>query len=95
MTSKRQVTVPKALADRYGIEPGSELEWQAAGDVIRVIPPGRLPRTTSVETRLELFDAATDRQGARQHGRPREEAPSTDRGWRRDELYDRRGARGS
>ena len=95
MTSKRQVTVPKALADRYGIEPGSELEWQAAGDVIRVIPPGRLPRTTSVETRLELFDAATERQVARQQGRHREEASSADRGWRRDELYDRGGARGS
>jgi AbrB family looped-hinge helix DNA binding protein len=91
VTSKRQVTVPKALADRYGIEPGAELEWQAAGDVIRVIPPGRLSPTTSVETRLELFDAATERQRARQKGRTAGGTRTTDRGWRRDELYARDG----
>ena len=88
----RGVDVPKALADRYGIEPGAELEWQAAGDVIRVIPPGRRPRTTSVETRLELFDAATERQRARQEGRPAGGPRTTDRGWRRDGLYGRDGA---
>ena len=93
VTSKRQVTVPKALADRYGIEPGAELEWQAAGDVIRVIPPGQRPRATSVETRLELFDAATERQNGRQQGRPRGGTPPTERGWTRDELHERGGAR--
>jgi AbrB family looped-hinge helix DNA binding protein len=95
VTSKRQVTVPKALADRYGIEPGSELEWQAAGEVIRVIPPGRRPGASSVEARLALFDAATDRQRARQQERTGEQRKSADRGWARDDLYDRRGLRRS
>ncbi len=39
VTSKLQVTVPKAIADRYGIRPGDEIEWVAAGDTIRVLPP--------------------------------------------------------
>jgi len=89
VTSKRQVTVPKALADRYGIRPGAELEWQAAGDVIRVIPPGRAAPALSREERLELFDAATERQRIRQANRPvPSEAPAA-RGWSRDELHER------
>ena len=47
VTSTLQVTVPKALADRYGIGPGDEIEWEAAGDVIRVVPPRRRPAGTS------------------------------------------------
>ena len=89
MTSKRQVTVPKALADRYGIVPGADLEWQAAGDVIRVIPPGRRVETASVQTRLAWFDAATERQRARQAGERGKKKRPADRGWTRDELHDR------
>jgi len=37
VTSKLQVTVPKALAERYAIRPGDEIAWEAAGDVIRVV----------------------------------------------------------
>jgi AbrB family looped-hinge helix DNA binding protein len=40
VTSKYQVTVPKAIADRYSIRPGDEIEWIAAGDAIRVVPGG-------------------------------------------------------
>ncbi|HEY7724128.1 MAG TPA: AbrB/MazE/SpoVT family DNA-binding domain-containing protein [Anaeromyxobacteraceae bacterium] len=43
VTSKLQVTVPKALADRYRMRPGDEIEWQAAGDAIRVVPQRRQP----------------------------------------------------
>ena len=39
MTSKLQVTIPKAIAQRYGIEPGTDIEWLAAGEAIRVVPP--------------------------------------------------------
>ena len=43
VTSKLQVTLPKTIADRYGIQPGDEIEWSAAGcDPNR---PGR-PRDT-------------------------------------------------
>ena len=42
VTSKLQVTVPKALANQYGIRPGVEIEWEPAGDTIRVMSPARL-----------------------------------------------------
>jgi bifunctional DNA-binding transcriptional regulator/antitoxin component of YhaV-PrlF toxin-antitoxin module len=37
VTAKLQVTLPKALAEKYGIVPGSEIVWEAAGDAIRVL----------------------------------------------------------
>lgn len=89
VTSKRQVTVPKDIADRYGIEPGAEIDWQAAGEVIRVIPPGRRAQSVPLQTRLALFDAATERQRARQDKRPAAEKPPTGRGWTREDLYGR------
>ena len=89
VTSKRQVTVPKEIADRYGIKPGAEIDWQAAGDVIRVIPPGRRAESASAQTRLALFDAATERQRARQQGRPAAKTAPAERGWKRDDLYGR------
>lgn len=90
VTSKLQVTVPKVLADRYGIRPGDEIEWEAAGDVIRVVP-GRGKPAPDVRARLELFDAATERQRARDRARAKPRA--RDRGWTREELYDRGGPR--
>jgi AbrB family looped-hinge helix DNA binding protein len=38
VTSKLQLTVPKTIADQFGIRPGDELQWAAAGDAIRVTP---------------------------------------------------------
>ncbi len=32
VTSKYQVTVPKAIAQKYGIRPGDDIDWVAAGD---------------------------------------------------------------
>ncbi|HEY4764571.1 MAG TPA: AbrB/MazE/SpoVT family DNA-binding domain-containing protein [Candidatus Sulfotelmatobacter sp.] len=32
VTSKLQLTVPKAIADHYGIRPGDELDWIPAGE---------------------------------------------------------------
>ncbi len=86
VTSKLQVTVPKVLAERYAIEPGDEIEWEAAGDVIRVVPPRKKP-ADGVGARLKLFDQATARQQERQATTPA--APATNRGWSREELYKR------
>jgi len=85
VTSKLQVTVPKALAERYGIDPGDEIEWEAAGDVIRVVP-GRRP-APDVTARVKLFDQATARQRARERARSLPAAGG--RGWTREELYER------
>ena len=87
MTSKLQVTVPKALAERFGISPGDDIRWEAAGDVIRVVPRPREPPEDRA-SRRKLFDKATERQRERE----RTEAPlepAGDRGWTREELYER------
>jgi len=93
VTSKRQVTIPKKIADRYGISPGDQVHWQPAGDVIRVVPPGRSSRPLDREARLRVFDRATERQRDRDTQKRASEAssgkPPTDRGWTREDLYDR------
>jgi AbrB family looped-hinge helix DNA binding protein len=86
VTSKFQVTVPKAIADRYRISPGDKIEWIPAGEAIRVIPASARPATLDLQTRLQLFDEATKRQRRRQARRRRGRAPSS-RGWTREELY--------
>jgi AbrB family looped-hinge helix DNA binding protein len=88
VTSKLQVTLPKVIAAQFGIRPGDEIQWEPAGEVIRVIPPRRRVPTLDVETRLHLFDAATERQKRRQAGQRRRRAPRN-RGWRREGLYTR------
>ena len=37
VTSKGQTVVPKALRDRFKIEPGATLDWQEDGPSLRVI----------------------------------------------------------
>lgn len=92
VTSKLQVTVPKALAERYGIRPGDDIDWVPAGDSIRVVPARRKPRGDDLQFRLRMFDAATERQRARQSVSPVGSRPRT-RGWTREELYVRGRAR--
>jgi AbrB family looped-hinge helix DNA binding protein len=96
VTSKFQVSVPKALADRYGIAPGDDLIWEAAGEALRVRlaePPTRY--ALDGRERLRLFDAATrrqaERQAKRQAGRKPRRKPGREagRGWTRGQLYDR------
>ncbi len=36
VTSKLQVTIPKVIANQYGIKPGDEIEFLPAGESIRV-----------------------------------------------------------
>lgn len=92
VTSKLQVTVPKAIADQYGIRPGDEIEWMPAGESIRVVPVSRSHPVVDPDLRLRLFDQATARQRRRQAGR-RARARPRDRGWTREEVYTRGRAR--
>jgi len=87
VTSKYQVTVPRKIADAYAIRPGDEIDWVPAGGVIRVIPPGKCAAALDLESRLRLFDQATERQ-ARRAAAPRLAEPP-DRGWSREDSYDR------
>ena len=87
ITSKYQVTVPKAIAEKYDIGPGDEIEWIAAGEVIRVIPPGQKTSPEDRETQLRLFDQATQRQ--RKRASKKQTIQPRDRGWTREDLYKR------
>ena len=101
VTSKLQLTVPKRIADEYGIRPGDELEWIAAGDSIRVEVIGRKAKAghkLTAEERLELFDANTkwlDELQAKElkdAKAKRTRLTRENRGWNREDLYnDERG----
>jgi len=89
VTSKLQVTIPKVVADHFGIRPGDELDWVEAGDSIRIELPGTSKLSAaSVEQRLAWYDQATLRQQERESVDP-SVVTNKDRGWTREELYDR------
>jgi AbrB family looped-hinge helix DNA binding protein len=85
VTSKYQVTVPKTIAEKYHIRPGDDIDWVAADEVIRVIPPGKQAVAEDRESQLRLFDQATERH-RRRALRGKRQRPG-DRGWRRENLY--------
>lgn len=96
VTSKLQLTVPKAIADQYGIKPGDELKWVPAGESIRVELVRRKARSgheLTTDERVELFDANTKWLDEIQAEELKEaQAKGTrisreNRGWTREELY--------
>ena len=90
VTSKLQVTIPKHIADEYGIAPGDEIEFVPAGDSIRVILPRQRPRSLlSLEERLRLFDESTARQREREKHMVLPKEPPAERDWKREDLYTR------
>ena len=93
VTSKLQLTLPKAIADQYKIRPGDDLDWLPAGDAIRVVKrdAAETAEPATIEERLHLFDQATARQRQREAGsrKRRPAASSRSRGWTREELYQR------
>jgi AbrB family looped-hinge helix DNA binding protein len=103
VTSKLQLTVPKKIADQYGIRPGDELEWIPAGESIRVELARRKAKAgheLTVEENLALFDAnmaRADRLQAeelKEAKEAKEKGTSTtreNRGWTREEIYEDRG----
>lgn len=109
VTSKLQVTLPKAIADRYGVGPGSDVVFEPAGESIRVLvarEPGLVPSSgLSIADRQALFEAASLRQAVRNRryrlartaagrkGKSDRTAKAIKRGWTREELYSRGRAR--
>jgi bifunctional DNA-binding transcriptional regulator/antitoxin component of YhaV-PrlF toxin-antitoxin module len=87
VTSKYQVTLPRRIAETYRIRPGDDIDWVAAGEVIRVIPPGKHAASQSRESQLRLFDQATERH--RKRASARATGRSRNRGWSREDLYTR------
>jgi len=97
VTSKLQLTVPKKIADQYGIRPGDELEWIPAGESIRVELVRRKAKAgheLTTEEKLALFDANTkwlNELQAKQLKEARAKGTRTTRetrGWTREELYE-------
>jgi AbrB family looped-hinge helix DNA binding protein len=95
VTSKLQLTVPKAIADQYGIKPGDELEWVPAEESIRVELVRRRAKTgrqLTVEERLALFDEGTKRldelQAEELKKNQGKRVTRETRGWTREDLYD-------
>ena len=109
VTSKLQVTLPKAIADRYGVGPGSDVVFEPAGESIRVLvarEPGLVQSSAmSIADKQALLDATSLRQAVRNRrhrlaltaaGRktkPGQTAKQVGRGWTREELYSRGPAR--
>ena len=90
VTSKLQLTLPKRLAEQFGIVPGDDVEFEAAGDVIRLIPPGaRARRALSRNERLRLFDEDTVQQRERERMMQLPPEPPAARDWSREDLYAR------
>ena len=87
VTSKYQATVPRKIAEDYDIRPGHNIDWVPAGDVIRVIPPGKQVAAQDRAAQLRLFDQFTERNRKRANARaidkPRE------RVWKKEDLYRR------
>ena len=79
--------MPKRLVDAYGLRVGDEVDIVAAGETIAIVPAGARRAVLSSAARLRHFDAATERQKARK--RPRSGPRKQDRGWSRDDVYDR------
>ena len=86
VTSKYQVTLPMVIARKFNIRPGDEIAWIAAGDVIRVVPPAMQAQDEDPQSRLRVFDQATER--IRRSKAQRAKRPA-DRGWKREDLYSR------
>jgi len=107
VTSKLQVTIPKALALKYGIRPGDEVRWEELPRgvvMVRVSPGGegavgegsaidvaRGRLVLTPEERVALLEEGNRRADDAQKGKRWKK--SKDRGWTREDLYHDRGLR--
>lgn len=91
INNKFQVTLPKTIAERYGIRPGDDIRFEEEGESIRIVLANTRTQKKQLDTeaRLRMFDEATARQRAREAARSRARAAT--RGWTREELYRRGG----
>ena len=97
VTSKLQLTIPKAVADQYRIRPGDEMELASSGSFIRMTPSSRRRGDLTVAERVKLFRQMLEHHRTRQRGqskarRARAQAEAF-RGWKREDLYTRGSSR--
>ena len=92
VTSKLQVTLPKLIAEQIGIKPGDQIDWEVAGEIVRVIPVSKRRRNRkNLQARIRLYDGASRRQQERETSFDPDllRAAHADRGWTREDLYSR------
>ncbi|MBI5510228.1 MAG: AbrB/MazE/SpoVT family DNA-binding domain-containing protein [Deltaproteobacteria bacterium] len=92
VTSKLQVTIPKAIAKEYRIRPGTVVTFEPAGEVVRLrVRQNEVTRAPDeIEWRLRLLADSDTRQDERNRAYEKLGLPEPkDRGWTRDELYTR------
>jgi len=87
VTSKLQVTLPKAIADLHHVRPGSEIQFESGIDCIRIVV-GKSRLELPLEEKLRLLKEMRKRQQLRNNDF-RRPAKAVRRGWRRDDLYER------
>ena len=87
VTSKLQLTIPKALADAHAIRAGSEVQFESATDCIR-LTVGKPRVGLPTDEKLRLLRESWEQQKAR-NARLKNLTPSHERGWTREEIYDR------
>jgi AbrB family looped-hinge helix DNA binding protein len=52
VTSKGQVTIPQAIRDELGIQPGTEVGFEVEGQAIRIVKTAESPRGRTLVERL-------------------------------------------
>lgn len=91
VSSKYQITLPRELARSHRIEPGEQVFFEDAGSAI-YLRRGEADSpiaTDALAEKLSRFDAANERQAARERDWPVPSEPPSERGWTREELYQR------
>lgn len=91
VSSKFQITLPRELARTHRIEPGEEVFFEDAGSAIYLRRAKADPRVGEGDAteNLDRFDAASERQSARDRTWPVAVERPAERGWTREELYQR------
>jgi AbrB family looped-hinge helix DNA binding protein len=93
VTSKLQLTIPKVVAEEYGIRPGDEVELASSGGFIRMTPPIRRREDLTAAERARLFrkllERFRNRRKAQSEDRRAKARAEAERGWKREDLYTR------
>ena len=87
VTSKLQVTLPKAIADSHNIRPGTEIQFESAINCIRIVT-GKTRNELALEEKLRLLGEGRKRQQVRNQKFIPPTKPAR-RGWKRADLYER------
>ena len=97
VTSKLQLTIPKVVADQYGIRPGDDVVVTANGSFICMVPPSRRREDLTTHERVkhfkQLLERHRNRRLIRSKARQTKGQAETDRGWKREDLYARGNSR--